>query len=70
MNCFDSGEVRELVGSYILSKLNLSLIKKVGLYRDDGLGVFRNLSGPEIERKRKEIIKVFKDCGLSIATKT
>ena len=41
----------------------------MGLYRDHGLRVFRNLSGPEIEKKRKEIIKAFKDCGLFIATK-
>ena len=26
---------------------------------DDGLGFLRNISGPKIERKRKEIIKVF-----------
>ena len=38
-------------------------------YRDDGLGIFRNLSGPEIERKRKAIVCVFKECGLSITTK-
>ena len=25
----------------------------VGLYRDDGLGVFKNISRPEIERKEK-----------------
>ena len=45
------------------------MIENVGLYRDHGLRVFRNLSGPEIEKKRKEIIKAFKDCGLFIATK-
>ena len=28
------------------------------------------LLGPEVERKRKVIIKVFRDCGLSISTKT
>ena len=32
----------------------------VGLYRDDGLAIFRNLSQPNIERKKKEIIKIFK----------
>ena len=49
-----------------------SVIKKdlAGLYRDDGLGILKNLSGPDIERKRKEIIKVFKNCGLNITIKT
>ena len=32
----------------------------VGLYRDDGLGNFKNISILEIEKKKKAIIKVFK----------
>ena len=36
------------------------------LYRDDGLGILRNTSQPEADRKRKNIIKIFKECGLSI----
>ena len=32
-----------------------------GLYRDDGLGVLRNYSGPTSRKKRKKIVKVFKD---------
>ena len=35
----------------------------VGLYRNDGLGIIKIMSEPEIERKRKQIIKIFKDCG-------
>ena len=31
----------------------------VGLYCDDGLGIFKNISRPEIERKKKVIVKVF-----------
>ena len=38
----------------------------VVLYRDDGLGIFKNISGPEIERKKKAIVKVFKKSELSI----
>ena len=41
-----------------------------GLYRYDGLGILKNLSGPDIERKRKLILKVFKNCGLNITIKT
>ena len=39
-------------------------------YGDDGLGIFRNISRPEIERKKKAIVKVFKKCGLSIVVDT
>ena len=42
----------------------------VGLYRDDGLGVLRDFSGSETERLRKNIVKIFKDCGLHITSKT
>ena len=70
MGCFDGAEVCELVGTYILSQLNTVFENEnVGLQRDDGLGIFRNLSGLEIERKRKAIVNVFKECGLSITTK-
>ena len=40
------------------------------LYRDDGLSIFKNMSGPEAERKKKELVKTFKDNGLSITEKT
>ena len=40
--------------------------KEFGLYRDDGLGILRNTSGSEADQKRKGIIKIFKECGLSI----
>ena len=40
--------------------------KDFGLYKDDGLGILRNTSGLEADRKRKKIIKIFKECGLSI----
>ena len=38
----------------------------VGSCRGDGLFLFKNISRPEIERKKKAIIKMFKKCGLSI----
>ena len=72
MGCLDGEEVCGLTGLYMLSKIK-SVFKNqndVGLYRNDGLGILRNLSGPQIERVRKEIIKIFKKCGLSITIKT
>ena len=67
MGCYDGAEIYELVGIYIQSKLCKLMNKKdFGLYRDDGLGILRNTSGTEAARKRKIIIKIFKECGLSI----
>ena len=72
MECLDKAEVCGLTGLYILSKIKSVFENKnyVGLYRDDGLGILRNLSGPQSERLGKEIIKIFKKCILSITTKT
>ena len=70
VGCFDGVEICELVGIYNLNLLKSIIRKKnVGLYRDDGLGVLRNLSGPESELLRKRITKIFKDCGLNITIK-
>jgi hypothetical protein len=67
MGSYDGAEVCELVGAYILNLLGIHIDNaKIGLYRDDGLGYFDNLSNPAIERKKKSIVKIFKDCGLSI----
>ena len=44
--------------------------KDVVLYYDDAIGIFKNISRLEIERKKKAIVKVFKKCGLSILVDT
>ena len=70
MGCYNGAEICELVGIYIQNKLcKLMNEKDFGLDRDDGLGILRNTSGPEADRKRKNIIKIFKECGLSITCK-
>ena len=63
---YDGAEICELVGIYIQDKPCKLMNKKIGLYGDDGLGILRNTSGTEADRKRKSIIKIFKKCGLSI----
>ena len=71
MGCYDCTEVCGIIGSYILNLLGSILHKDlVGLYKGDDLAIVRNLSGPKIERKRKAIIKLFKECGLNITIKT
>ena len=72
MGCHDGAEICELVGTFILNEIGPIMQEEnnVGLYRDDGLGIFRNLSRTNIDRKKKEIIKIFKNFGLSIAVTT
>ena len=60
--CYDGAEICKLVGIYIQNKLCKLMNKKnFGLYRDYGLGILRNTSGPEADRKPKNIIKILKN---------
>jgi len=59
MGSLDSAEVCELVGLFLLSKLEPLIPKdQIGLYRDDGLAVVE-LPGPEVERLKKKVVKLF-----------
>ena len=55
-----------------LVKDMLSLLSKnynknnFGLYRDDGLAVLKNKSGPQSEQVKKNLQKIFKENGLDI----
>ena len=67
MSRYDGVEVVELNGIFTLNKLSNIIDKNsIGLYRDDNLGVFERLSGPKIALRKKKIIKISKDCGLSV----
>ena len=49
---YDGAEVCELVDSFLLYALSLKYNKtNIGFYRDDGLAVFRNISGAHFEKK-------------------
>ena len=62
MGSYDGAELCELVGLFILQTLSEKYGKNVsGLYRDDGLCCFRNVSGPESERIKKDLVKLFKE---------
>ena len=57
----------QLVETLVLSKLkNFSRNNTFGLYRDDGLAIIKVLSGRQIERLKRNVVKTFKDCGLNI----
>ena len=69
MGAPDGAEVCELVGVYILHKLSRTLdipADHIGLYRDDGLIMARNIDGPGMERIRKQLFATFKSEGLKI----
>ena len=67
MGSYDRAESCELVGIYLLTRL-ATIIKKSDceLYGDDGLVILLNVNGQQIDRTRKNIIKIFKDVGFSI----
>ena len=67
MGAYDGAEVCELVGNYLLYELSKLYEKKnIGLYRDDGVAVFKNKSGPESEKIRKSIQAKFRENELKI----
>ena len=67
MGAYDGVEVCELVGTFLLHKLSLKYNKNnIGIYRDDGLAIFKNISGPKSEKAKKGIQKLFKENELDI----
>ena len=71
MGSYDGAEVCELVGLFILNGLSSEYGKEsIGLYRDDGLAIFKNISGLQAERIRKNITRHFKNHRLKITIQT
>ena len=71
MGSYDGAETCELVGLYLLHRIK-SVMRNCsgGLYRDDGLIVVNDATGPKTDRIRKDIIEVFKSEGLKITVET
>ena len=57
MGAFDGAEVCEAVGNFQFSKNHDK--KDIGLYRDDGLAIFKNVSGSKAEKIKKDMQKLF-----------
>ena len=54
MGAYDGAEVCELIGIFLLNLLGRQYDpKNIGLYRDDGLSIFKNCSGPQMEKIKK-----------------
>ena len=67
MGVHDSAEVCELRGILLLNLLGRQYdTKNIGLYRDDGLLIFKNCIGPQMEKIKKQLQKVFKNNGLDV----
>ena len=59
MGSYDGAEVCELVGLYILHKFTTAFPNgNIGLYRDDGLVAFRNMSARSLDKARKDFSKI------------
>ena len=70
MGAYDGAKVCELVDSFLLYALSLKYNKtNKGLYRDDGLAVFRNVCDTHCEKIKKEFQKLFRQHGLKLIIK-
>ena len=59
------------MGSFILTKpCNVLQREDVRLYGDDGLAIVKQMPVPELERRKKKIIQLFRKCEIAITIKT
>ena len=62
MGAYDGAEICELVGLYVLLKFQqLKKIRNFGLYRNDGLAVVKNISGPQSKKLRMNCKSCLRD---------
>ena len=67
MGSYDGAEVCDLIGLYLLYEMRTKFGEvELGLYRDDGLGYYKNIPGPQSERLKKRIVRFFRDNGLNL----
>ena len=67
MGTYDGAEVRKLIGIFMLSLLNKRINKnRTGLYRNHGLAILKNTSGPEEEKRKKKNEKSFQGKDIDI----
>ena len=67
MGDYDSAQVADLLGIYILDVLGRIVdLEQVGLYRDAGMFFIPDSNGPKTSNIQKKIIRTFKLLGLRI----
>ena len=60
MGACNGAKICELAGIFILhNSQNLNKINNFGLYRDDGLAVIKDMSGPQLEKVTKKLQVLF-----------
>ena len=71
MGTYDGAEVCKLVGTFLLEKISEVCNKSnIGLYRDDGLSIFRKKSGTQLEKMKKKLQRLFKEYDLEITAES
>ena len=71
MGAYNGAEVCELAGTFILEKISEIFNKSnIGLYRDDGLSIFRNKSGTQLEKMKKKLQRLVKEYDLEITAES
>ena len=67
MGSYDGAELCELIRIYIQSLLTNRFSKdNMGLYRDDGLFILRNINKQQTDRVQKKIISIFNNINFKI----
>ena len=67
MGAYDGVDVWELTGIFLLNLLGQQYnAKNIGLYRVNGLSIFKNCSGLQMEKIKKRLQNVFKNNGLDV----
>ena len=71
LGVYDAAEVCELVGTFLLEKISeICNEGDIGLYRDDGLAIFRNKSGTQLEKIKQKLQRLFKEYDLEITAES
>ena len=61
IGAYDGAEICELIGIFMLPLQGTNYdSENIGWYRDDGSSIFRKVSGPDLEKIKKYIQKIFK----------
>ena len=72
MSSYDAAKICKLVGLYLLFLLANIIDKNnsgSGLYGDDGLILIRNINRQNMDRIRKNVIKISKKLGLKLKSR-
>ena len=70
MSAYDGAAVCELTVIFILYQLSHKYSNNnIGLYRDDGLTVFKNISGSKADKIKKHFQNIFRKNNLNIIVK-